>query len=189
MIPVRSLLSHHWWTNYCCYVRACVRARERARARACVCVCVCVYVCDGGCAVLAWIIRHPLFMIYMLSRKTHVMSSWSTIIANIVSTIYTLLCMHLICLLTFSKYFHSFDCQVVHYLSLLCFLPSLNRNRFCAHTQLAVLFFYILRLARDTILRTKCFRVRVRILCLPVCLSVCLSFLFSLSSNIINTDQ
>ena len=129
-------------------------------------------------------------MIYMLfSQDPCYVLRDRQIIANIVSTIYTLLCMNLICLLTFSKYFHSFDCQVIIFHSFVCFLPFLNINQFCAHTKLAVFFsFYIARLARDTILGTKCFRVRVRILRLSVCPSVRLSL--SLSLNFfINTDQ
>ena len=71
------------------------------------------------------------------------------------------------CLLSFTSLFLT----LFKYKSILC-THKISRS-----------FFYIARLiitslARDTILGTKCFRVRVRILCL--------SFLFSLSSKIIN---
>ena len=68
------------------------------------------------------------------------------------------------CLLSFTSLFLT----LFKYKSILC-THKISRS-----------FFYIARLiitslARDTILGTKCFRVRVRILCLSVCLSFSLS--------------
>ena len=63
----------------------------------------------------------------------------------------------------------------------------------CTHN-ISPSFFYIVRListslARDTILGTKYFRVRVRILCLSVCLSVPFSLSFQQLLTLISKQQ